>query len=1158
MDGEFEKVKAELPSVVVNTTAAKEHVAEAERMIRVVKERSRGVICTLPFTHLPKRVKIEIVYFITLWLNAFPVRNGISSRYSPRELILRWRMDYKKHCRVLLGSYCEVHDEPSPSNTMVSRTHEAIALGPTGNLQGSVKFYSLTTGRVIKRRNFTEMPLPDAIIKKVNLIGERESQGMDFRFTNRKNKPYEWTDDVPEDDPEFQGLLETEDEAPFPDISAEIPGVELERELVTEPTTALEDEAEPEFAEQAGAALENAGIDVAEQIRRGQDAPGVVGAEANEIVYHIDLAQANQLLGGLGAVPLGANGQENVIPDDIDPVPLAQDLDDGEIDDPALVDPESDAYDTEANEEIEHPDEGTAPPVPAPAPPAAGPLPNIAAQAADRYPSRSRRSVLASQPYSNFSPQVQFLQNASCQAQLLGIAQAKARRSVIGNGHGSEIEEGYINLVEQACQQEYMNLNVGGHEIDDTVQKLDEELTTNSEDEMAVFGYLMTQYNLKAGLREFGDRGVSAAEDELTQLHVMDTWEVQDPSKLSRVDKVKALSSLMFLKEKRNGKVKGRACINGAPQRAYIPKEEAASPTVSIESVFITAAIAAYERRHVRCFDVPGAFLHTDTDENVLMVLRGALAEMMVRIAPEIYREYVTLDSKGTPLLYVKLKKALYGMLRSSLLFYRKLRKELEQYGFEVNPYDPCVANKMVLVEGEKLEKDGRVIAKRNKDGSVVRNKSGKTVYKREMVEKQVTVVWHVDDLMVTCEDNFEVTKFACYLADIYGPKLAMHMGKKHDYLGVDFEFTDDGKVEISMFDSIDAVIEDFPEDITSKSATPAADHLFKIRDESECKLLSEERGRLFHQFVARLLFISTRPRRDIQVAISFLTTRVKKPDEDDWGKLKRVIKYLYGTRRLKLTLSVDSLTTIKWYVDGSHNVHWDCKGHAGALMTLGKGSVSSYSRKVKLNTRSSTETELVAADMFMPEMLWSLHFIVAQGYGVEHVELFQDNISAQMLETNGRASSSRKTKHVKAKFFFIKDRVDDGEIKIVDCPTEQMWADINTKPLQGKGFRIMRAQQMNCAIDYVEGAEEPKEQECPKQLRWSKLPQSRNGQRKPITLARRRLSSNPSKPVQECVGQDQKCPHDSRWTRGTRLGRLTGGRPHGPRTYRDIRVKRQ
>jgi superfamily I DNA and RNA helicase len=142
--------------------------------------------------------------------------------------------------------------------------------------------------------------------------------------------------------------------------------------------------------------------------------------------------------------------------------------------------------------------------------------------------------------------------------------------------------------------------------------------------------------------------------------------------------------------------------------------------------------------------------------------------------------------------------------------------------------------------------------------------------------------------------------------------------------------------------------------------------------------------------------------------------------------------------------------------------------GHTGAVMILGEGGVSSSSRKVKLNTRSSTETELVSADMYMPEMLWSLNFINAQGYEVEHIELHQDSISAQMLEINGRFSSTRKMKHVKAKFFFIKDRIDDGEIKVVDCPTEDMGANIKTKPLQGKGFRVMRSHLMNCAMNYV------------------------------------------------------------------------------------------
>jgi hypothetical protein len=114
----------------------------------------------------------------------------------------------------------------------------------------------------------------------------------------------------------------------------------------------------------------------------------------------------------------------------------------------------------------------------------------------------------------------------------------------------------------------------------------------------------------------------------------------------------------------------------------------------------------------------------------------------------------------------------------------------------------------------------------------------------------------------------------------------------------------------------------------------------------------------------------------------------VKSPDEDDRGKLKRVLKYLNGTKYLKLKLSVDNLGMLKWYINGSHNVHWDCKGHRGAVFKMGKGATTSYSRKVKLNTRSSTEMELLTADTFMPEMLWSLHFIQAQRYEAECVGL--------------------------------------------------------------------------------------------------------------------------------------------------------------------------
>jgi hypothetical protein len=259
MDGGFEKLKNILSTVECNTSAANEYVSKAECSIRTVKERTRGLISMLPFNNIPWRMNIEFVYFIVLWLSAFPVKTGVSSIYSPRELLVRWRLDYKKHCRVLPGTYCKVHDKPLPSNMMVPRTHKGIALGPMGNLQGTVKFYCLKTGRVLKRRSFRPLPMPDSVIQQVNTIGLKEKQGRSFRFLNRQKEPYKWTNEVPEDDLEFQGLLkaDAEEAAAYPDISAELPGVELTSKDDDYP--AITEEPEADFKYLAVAAID--GID---------------------------------------------------------------------------------------------------------------------------------------------------------------------------------------------------------------------------------------------------------------------------------------------------------------------------------------------------------------------------------------------------------------------------------------------------------------------------------------------------------------------------------------------------------------------------------------------------------------------------------------------------------------------------------------------------------------------------------------------------------------------------------------------------------------------------------------------------------------------------------------------------------------------------------
>ena len=410
----------------------------------------------------------------------------------------------------------------------------------------------------------------------------------------------------------------------------------------------------------------------------------------------------------------------------------------------------------------------------------------------------------------------------------------------------------------------------------------------------------------------------------------------------------------MFLTEKRSGEIKARGCADGSKQRDHITKEEAMAPTVSLEAIFLQSTIFAHEHRNVAKCDIPGAFLQADNPDYVLMRLDGILAELMVSIAPNIYRKYITVNAKGKPVLYVQLEKALYGMMKSALLFYRKLVADLRSIGFRINPYDPCVANKMI---------DGH----------------------------QMTICWHVDDLLVGHKSPTTVTNTLNWLKERYetpDKPLAATRGNLHEYLGMNINFSQPGSVSFNMIPYITKVLHDFPEKILGVASSPAADYLFKIRAQSEAQLLPEQQAVAFHHTVAQLLFLS-RVRRDIQTTVAFLTTRVKTPDEDDWGKLKHVLKYLNGTRRLKLTLSAESLSILQWYVDASHQTHEDCRGHTGALLTLGSGAAISSSKKQKMNTKSFTETELVAVYDKTSDILWTRHFLEAQGYTIQENIIF-------------------------------------------------------------------------------------------------------------------------------------------------------------------------
>ncbi len=203
MDMEFDKLKNLLAHVALNTTAAREHVREIERKIRVIKERARGMINTLPYKKLPRLMVIELLHFCIMWMKSFLVRSGISDKWSPRELVSRHKLDAKLHCRAPFRSYCEVHVDPEITNTMDPRTKWAICLGPTGNLQGSYKFLSLAMGKKVTPRKFTEIPITESIIKQVEKMAVKDGATKGLSFKNRKGIEYKFNNDE-----EYEMLVE--------------------------------------------------------------------------------------------------------------------------------------------------------------------------------------------------------------------------------------------------------------------------------------------------------------------------------------------------------------------------------------------------------------------------------------------------------------------------------------------------------------------------------------------------------------------------------------------------------------------------------------------------------------------------------------------------------------------------------------------------------------------------------------------------------------------------------------------------------------------------------------------------------------------------------------------------------------------------------------
>ena len=391
------------------------------------------------------------------------------------------------------------------------------------------------------------------------------------------------------------------------------------------------------------------------------------------------------------------------------------------------------------------------------------------------------------------------------------------------------------------------------------------------------------------------------------------------------------------------------------------------------------------------------------------MELSRLVASFLAQIDPTV-KSFA--DESGRVL--VRLKRALYGCVQSALLWYQKLRSVLTEDGFEQNDYDRCVFNKTV-------------------DG------------------KQITVAFHVDDLLVTSVLPGLVDGVVAKLEKTFS-SVTVTRGLRHSYLAMNIVITDNG-IDVDMISYIDKILEG---KTCGRATTPATDDLFTTAEADP--LLDPDSAKLFHSDVAKMLYLAKRTRLEILLGVSHLSSRVASPTLSDQKKLQRLFDYLSTTKGAILRLKSGGKVELKTYIDASFGVHADGTSRTGVILQMGGAGIAGWTARQKLVTKSSTEAEVVALSDGLTHVLWAREFLTAQGHDVTPMVVYQDNQSVLSLMKTGRSNKHR-TKHLNIRYFFAKDRAGAGEIKLEYMPTADMLADMLTKPLAGETFKQLMKQ---------------------------------------------------------------------------------------------------
>jgi len=498
---------------------------------------------------------------------------------------------------------------------------------------------------------------------------------------------------------------------------------------------------------------------------------------------------------------------------------------------------------------------------------------------------------------------------------------------------------------------------------------------------------------------EYAAQWLQAAKDEFTSLWSLGTFEEVS---FSEIIKSKTIPSKLVFDIRRNAdgtikKLKARLVARGdlQPWETY---NDTFADTIDSKSINIIFAIAAQENMHLASIDIKTAFLYSPMQEEVYIRRpKGVTDDLM----PE----------------YVKLNKCLYGLKQAAHEWKSHLHNSLLDLGFTQCPSDHCV------------------YIKKDKHDSII-------------------IGTHVDDGLIAATKDTMITDFLTQINEKY--EITINNPLTHYLNRVITQDKANKTITISQPGYIDKLKAAFPPQSTNLPTTPMLPHRDNI-DKSPILLLPSFRN-IYMQKVGSLNYLAVNTRPDIAFAVGWVARKMQQPTEFDMAQVDRIINYVINTKDYGLTFRGKGGVVLSVYVDASYAIHDDRKSHFGTCMFIGdfSASVATKSRKAKCMAISSTEAEYLALCEGAKLVAWARQLLSELGYPQPGpTVVYEDNQATIKMVNNG--NDKGRTKHIDVRFHYIREMIEQGQIKMEYKRTEDMIADILTKASEKSVFDKLR-----------------------------------------------------------------------------------------------------